>query len=138
MSRITTRMAAIAEAGCVVDGTIVVVEPRLLTRRERAVLDALLGVDFQGVEKLRREAMEVVVVGMCGCGCPSVDFERAHGLGMTIRVNAAVSNSNDGLFLYTIEDPQRGDVLGGIEWVGVGETDPDEFPAPDLFDIQPV
>jgi hypothetical protein len=126
------------DAGCVTGGTIVVVEPRSLTRRERAVLDALLGVDFQGVAKLRREATEVVVVGMCDCGCPSVDFQRARGLGMTIRVNAAVSDSSDGLFLYTIEDPQRGEVLGGIEWVGVGETDPDEFPAPDLFDIQPV
>lgn len=102
------------------------------------MLDALLGADFQGVEKLRREATEVVVVGMCGCGCPSVDFRRGRGRGMTIRVNAAVSGSSDGLFLDTVEDPQRGEVLGGIEWVGVGETDPDEFPAPGLFDIQPV
>ena len=113
-------------------------EPGPLTRRERAVLDALLGADFPGGEKLRREATEVVVVGMCGCGCPSIDFRRAHGLGMTMRVNAAVFDSNDGLFLYTVEDPQRGEVLGGIEWVGVGETDPDEFPTPDLLDIQPL
>ena len=113
-------------------------EPRSLNRRERAVLDALLGVDFHGVQKLRREATEVVVVGMCGCGCPSVDFRSARGLGMTVRVNAAASDSSDGLFLYTLDDPELGEVLGGIEWVGVGATNPDEFPAPDLFDIQPV
>lgn len=118
---------------------IVVVEPRSLTERERAVLDVLLGVDFQGAEKLRREASDVVVVGMCGCGCPSVDFRRGGGLGMAIRVNAAVSGSDDGLFLYTVEDAERGEVLGGIEWVGVGETDPSEFPVPDLLDdVQPA
>jgi len=111
-------------------------EPRSLTRRERALLDALLDVDFQGVEELRREATEVVVVRMCGCGCPSVDFGR--GRGMAILVNAAVPGSGDGLFLYTVEDPQRGRVLGGIEWVGVGEADPDEFPTPDLFVIKAV
>ncbi len=130
------RSAAIADAGCVLGGTIIVVEPRSLTERERAVLDALLGVDFPGAEKLRREATEVVVVGMRGCGCPSVDFSHAHG--MTIRINAAVSDSNDGLFLYTVEDPQQGEVLGGIEWVGIEETNPDEFPTPGLLDIQPV
>lgn len=112
-------------------------EPRSLSRRKREVLDALLDVDFPGVEKLRREATEVVVAGMCGCGCPSVDFRSAHGLGMTIRVNAATSDSSDGLFLYTLEDPEFGEVLGGIEWVSVGTTNPDEFPAPNLFDIQP-
>jgi hypothetical protein len=98
----------------------------------------MLAVDFQGVEKLRREATEAVVVGICGCGCPSVDFRTAPGRGMTMRVNAAVSGSNDGLFLYTFDDAQRGEVLGGIEWMGIEETDPDEFPTPDLLDIQAV
>ncbi|MFD0207504.1 MULTISPECIES: hypothetical protein [Saccharothrix] len=109
---------------------------RPLTPRERAVLDALLGVDFRGVEELRREAAEVVVVGMCGCGCPSVDFRRGPGSGMTVRVNATVSGSDDGLFLYTVGTPEEGEFLGGIEWVSVAETDPAEFPAPDLLDIR--
>jgi hypothetical protein len=42
---------------------------------------------------------------------------------------------HNGLFLYTIEDPQRGEVLGGIDWVGVDDTDPDELPAPALLDM---
>jgi hypothetical protein len=72
-------------------------DSRVLTPRERTVLEALLAVDFQGVESLRLQAADVVVVGMCGCGCPSIDFRRDRGLGMAIRVNAAVPGSYAGL-----------------------------------------
>ncbi|GGN98360.1 hypothetical protein GCM10010112_91310 [Actinoplanes lobatus] len=113
-------------------------DARPLTQRERAVLEALLAVDFPDVETLRRQAAEVVVVDTCGCGCPSIDFQHGRGLGMEIRVNAGVRGSNGGLFLYTIEDQQRGELLGGIEWVSVEETDPDELPMPDLLDIRPA
>ncbi|MBQ0994779.1 hypothetical protein KBX08_32485 [Micromonospora sp. H61] len=34
------------------------------------------------------------------------------------------------------EDDQRGEVLGGIEWAGIEETDPDELPSPELLDIR--
>jgi hypothetical protein len=114
------------------------VDPRPLTGRERDVLEAMLSIEFPGVEDLRRQAPDVIVVGMCGCGCPSIDFENGHGLGMTLRVNAGVQESYDGMFLYTIDDPQRGEVLGGIEWVGVGETDLAEFPEPSLLSIEPA
>jgi hypothetical protein len=40
------------------------------------------------------------------------------------------------VFLYTVGTRQGREVLGGIEWVSVAETDPDEFPAPDLLDIR--
>ncbi|MET7808494.1 hypothetical protein [Micromonospora chersina] len=102
------------------------------------MLEALLAIDFEGVEGLRRQAADVLVVGKCDCGCPSIDFQHGRGFGMAIRANAAVTGSNDGLFLYTIEDPHRGEVLGGIEWVGVGDRDPDDFPSPELLDIQPA
>jgi hypothetical protein len=92
----------------------------------------------QDVETVRRQAADVLVVGTCGYGCPSVDFQHRRGLGMTIRVNASVRGSHDGLFLYTIKDPQRGEVPGGIEWVGVEETDQDELPSPELLDIRPA
>src|SRR5688572_13393530 len=55
---------------------------RPLTQRERAVLDALLTVDFPDVATLRHQATEVAVVGTCGCGCPSIDFQHGRGLGM--------------------------------------------------------
>jgi hypothetical protein len=102
------------------------------------VLEALLAVDFQDVEALRRQVAEVAVVAMCGCGCPSIDFQRDRGFGMRIRVNAAIPDSYDSLFLYTIEDPQRGELLGGVEWVSIEETSPDEFPPPDLLNVQPA
>jgi hypothetical protein len=55
-----------------------------------------------------------------------------------VRADAGVPGSYARLFLYTIKDPQRGEVLGGIEWVGVEGPDPDEFPSPDLLDIKTV
>ncbi|WP_127507080.1 hypothetical protein [Actinoplanes solisilvae] len=111
---------------------------RQLTERERAVLDALLSVDIEGAEALLCQASEVVVVDTCGCGCPSVDFQHGRVFGMNVRVNADVTDSYDGLFLYTIEDLERGEILGGIEWVGVGETNPNTFPSPHLLDIRPA
>ncbi|RKT53652.1 hypothetical protein [Saccharothrix australiensis] len=112
-------------------------DPRPLTERERAVLEALLAVEFRGAEVLRRQAAEVMVIGMCGCGCPSIDFRSTHGRGMAVRVNAATPD-HDGLFLYTVEGFEGTEALGGIEWVGVGGTDPDEFPPPSLLRIEPL
>jgi hypothetical protein len=114
------------------------VDSRPLTTREREVLKVLLSVDFPGVDNLRRQANEVLVVGQCGCGCPSVDFQRGRGLGMAIRVNAGLPDSYDGLFLYTVEDLGRGEILGGIEWVGGSETNPDELPEPYLLTVEPA
>ena len=62
---------------------------RPLTEREQAVLNALLSVDFDGVQGLRSEAEQATVVGGCGCGCPSVGFYNEPGQGMQVRVNAA-------------------------------------------------
>jgi hypothetical protein len=117
---------------------IVEVSARTLTHRERAVLEALLAADLENADDLRHQMADVVVVGVCGCGCPSIDYQHGRGLGMTIQVNAAIPGTLDGLFLYTIEDPERGSLLGGIEWVGAGAANPDEFPAPHLLDIKPV
>lgn len=100
-----------------------------MTPRERATLDVVLSVEFDGVEALRSQARSAVVERMCGCGCPSIDF--AHPPtepGMWIRVDATIQVSSDGLFLYT-EWPW----LGGIEYVGMSvDKDPDEFPDPGL------
>jgi len=50
---------------------------------------------------------------------------------MHVRVNAAIKDSYDGLFLYTL-----GHHLGGIEYVGVSdEGDPSEFPDPSVLTI---
>ena len=101
-----------------------------LTDRERAVLNALLSVDFAGVEELRKEAGHAVVVDRCGCGCPSIDFYKQPGQELEVRVNAVTQGHFDGLFLYTL-----GGRLGGIEWVGTSdEGNPPEFPDVDVDD----
>jgi hypothetical protein len=107
---------------------------RPLTERERETLNALLSVDFDGVEALRLEAEQAVVVGGCDCGCPSIDFYEEPGIGMHVRVNAETQDDFDGLFLYTVAGR-----LGGIEWVGAsGEVDPPEFPDPATLEISPA
>lgn len=97
------------------------------------MLTALLNVDFAGVEQLRKQAATVQVLGKCGCGCPSIDFFDGPNDGMEAVVDAQVRNSRtfDGLFLYTIESPDTGEVLGGIEWQGQDATTPAEFPPPE-------
>ena len=106
---------------------------RSLTQRERAVLDALLAADFEGVEQLRSEAENAVVIGGCECGCPSIDFYDQPGAGMHVRVNAQVDGTPNGLFLYTV-----GGRLGGIEWVGTSDADPAEFPDPSTLVVAPA
>jgi hypothetical protein len=120
-------------ADTVASGTIIAMESRSLTMRERAVLEALLAVDFAGADNLRRQIANVVVVARCDCGCPSIDFQHHQGSGMSVRVNAGIPKSHDGLFLYTVADPDQGEVLGDIEWAGVVETNPDEFPRPSCW-----
>lgn len=50
--------------------------PRAPTTSERGVLDRMLSVEFAGVETLRQSAEGAVVVGGCGCGCPTIYFRR--------------------------------------------------------------
>ena len=111
--------------------------PRRLTTRERSVLEGLLAMGVEGVERLRHQAADAQVVGGCDCGCPSIDFFKGPSGGMRPIVNAGVRGSStfDGLFLYTVDVPGTGPVLGGIEWVGQGQSDPDEFPQPEDLDI---
>ncbi|WP_344167493.1 hypothetical protein [Kribbella lupini] len=112
-------------------------DPRPLTPREREVLAVLTSADFPGAANLRRQAAEVLVIGECGCGCPSIDFNTGGGLGMTVRVNAGIPDSSDGLFLYTFEHADQ-ELLGGIEWVSGAEVDPAELPHPSTLAVEPA
>lgn len=108
-------------------------QPRPLTERERSVLAALLSIEFEGVAALREQARDAAVVGMCRCGCPSIDFVSGRGLGMSARVDATIQGTDDALFLYTISDSDGRELLGGIEYLGVTINDPSELPPPDLL-----
>jgi hypothetical protein len=103
------------------------------TPDERRIVDAILGIDFPGVEVLREQAREMRVVGGCGCGCPTVYFEP--------RVDApTVAYEHDGPV------PAEGDVatdppgqillftsqgrLSSLEYVFVSDDPPREWPRP--------
>jgi hypothetical protein len=51
------------------------VAARPLTTDERRVLDLMLSAEFEGVEELRCQAGEAVVIGRCRCGCPTIDLD---------------------------------------------------------------
>jgi len=51
---------------------------RPLTDRERAVLDWMLLGDFDGADAYRAQVAELRVRGICGCGCPTIDFVTDH------------------------------------------------------------
>lgn len=50
------------------------IAPRSLSIDESAVLGALLSVDFEGVDQLRDQARDAMVVGPCDCGCPTASL----------------------------------------------------------------
>jgi hypothetical protein len=50
------------------------IDPRPLAVHERAILDHLLSLEFEGVEQLRRQAADATVVGRCDCGCPTIEL----------------------------------------------------------------
>lgn len=104
--------------------------PRPLTARERSVLDLLLSVDLEGADRLRLQAADATVVGGCDCGCPSIDFTRSSGEGISPQVDALVDGTPDSLFLYS-----RGNDLGGIEYVSGGDVLPAELPHPSVLRI---
>ncbi|QYJ04509.1 hypothetical protein KUV85_02170 [Nocardioides panacisoli] len=103
---------------------------RPLTDRERAVLDALLAGEFEGAGAMREQRQAARVVGVCGCGCPSIDFAVFSGVGMTVLVDANVVGTDDGLFLFAM-----GDQLGGIEYVSNSDQMAAELPDPAQLQI---
>jgi hypothetical protein len=111
------------------------VDSRELTVRERAVLAALLAVDFDGAPALRAQAAGARVVDGCGCGCPSIAFVSGPGFGMDPKVNGFPHQGHSSLFLYTIADADGTQRLGGIEWAGIDER-PRQFPAPETFTVE--
>jgi hypothetical protein len=50
-------------------------EPRRLTKAETDIVSVLLAPDFPGASELRAQVPEACAVGLCGCGCPSVEIE---------------------------------------------------------------
>jgi hypothetical protein len=108
-------------------------DSRPLSVRERAVLDLLLSVRYPGVDELRLQAATAVVVGRCGCGCPTFDV----GVDSTIPVTPLrhrlapvelrvlpVSGEPEGEIILSVDQGR----LSSVEYVYYSNDPPTEWP----------
>jgi hypothetical protein len=109
------------------------IEPRPLAADERAILDHLLSLEFEGVEQLRRQAAEATVVGRCDCGCPTIEIETtASALAVPLEGRLAPIEGR----VLPIADEPSGDVilfvddgrLSSLELVWYTETPAEAWP----------
>jgi hypothetical protein len=111
---------------------------RPLTDSERALLDAFLRYDFQGVEELRTQVGQLRASSGCTCGCGTLDLHiddvlpRSSGDGPVPVEGTVVSADGQptggGLLLF-VEDGR----LSGLEVYSL--TD-DSLPMPDLEHVR--
>ncbi len=116
---------------------------RPLSRRERETLEALLAVDFPGVDALRAQLLGTRVTGRCACGCPTVDLEPPADappavVGTSVPVEAKAhsrSGEGEGLVLLFVDDGR----LSCLEYAPLGDRTPSTFPPVHrLVDIAPA
>jgi len=112
------------------------IEERPLTSAEAAALSFVLSGDFPGVEELQAQAPTARVIGVCGCGCPTIHLavDEANTPPALTAVPGVVAS-------VTSRDPRythlmvwvEGDHLSSLElsWI---EGPPSEFPPLDHFD----
>jgi hypothetical protein len=106
--------------------------PRPLTAVERAVLDRLLGVEFDGVEVLRDQVKDLLVTGGCGCGCPTINFQEGPSGGLGI-VTEAWTPTKDRSVLLFVDGKRR---LQSLELQWMTDAPPTEWPDPDELIVQ--
>ena len=111
------------------------ITPRPLNSSERAVLEHILSVDFDGVSALRGQLDRVAVVAAWAAGSPSIDLvvrepvARASLPDRLVPVDAQVlapSGEYIGELLVWVED---GAVLAGLEYAWVTDEPPLRLPA---------
>lgn len=115
-------------------------EPRPLTGVERRLLDALLALDFEGVEALRRQAETVQAYSSCSCGCGSIGFEHPDGVRPPPQSHAAPLNP-------IVHNGEGSDVGGLILFLSDGmlqdlevysfRPDPLPLPEPEFVRLEP-
>jgi hypothetical protein len=98
--------------------------PRPLSERERAVLDALLSVDFTGVDALRQQARDVSVLGKCECGCPTVHFSTDERRNRLVADADTAPYAGQSVLLFVTDDG-----LDSLEVAWTTDQPPVEFPA---------
>lgn len=109
--------------------------PRALTTAERGVLDVMLSVELDGVETLRQSAEGAVVVGGCGCGCPTIYFRRDdQSEGMVLVAEGLVAQDQEQAVLLFAND--EGEVAA-LELMWMTPSPPSEFPAVENLSVAP-
>jgi hypothetical protein len=93
-----------------------------LTTRERAVLDAMLSVvdDSPFLQQA-----EVLVVGECGCGCPTIHFANDDVHYRPVAEAYTTLERGEEVTLFAGQD-----ALWRLEWTGSPDPPPAEFPDP--------
>lgn len=106
--------------------------PRPLSDQERVLVRWMLQHGEPGAQEFLPQLDDAVVSGVCGCGCASVDFQigdrhQDRKIGMTILSDYLYGPESlpFGAFVFA-----HGDILGGLEVYGFGET-ADRLPAPE-------
>jgi hypothetical protein len=103
-------------------------EPRPLSTDERALVEYLLSVDFPGRDELWNQLGDVEVVGICECGCGSVDLSVTGTLVRSLAESLIPSEGHaEGLDVLIFA---RGGVLSLLELVFYDDKAPRPFPKP--------
>jgi hypothetical protein len=105
------------------------IEPRSLSPKERALAEFLLSAEFPGRDELKSQLEFAEVVGVCECGCGTVDLAIKASVARAvcrepIPVEAHKSALDVLLFV-------RNGLLGSIEIVDYEEKRPLHYPRPD-------
>ena len=105
--------------------------PRALSEEERTLVQWMLVRGEAGAEKFLDQLDAAKVSAVCGCGCPSIDFQirdrptdREQGIAILSDYHYGPDSPPFGAFVFA-----HGDTLGGLEIYGFGVT-PDRLPKP--------
>jgi hypothetical protein len=105
-----------------------------MTGEERAILDLILSIDFDGVAQLREQASSVLVTGKCDCGCPSIELTVAtearpaavpHRLAPVEGIVAPIADEPPGEVILFVDDGR----VSFLEYVHYSDPPPSDWPA---------
>jgi hypothetical protein len=116
--------------------------PRRVSANERSILDTLLAPEFPGVQALRDQLDGVTVVGLCDCGCPTIDFNvprvssdeslRATGTPTPYQgIASSLDGEPVGDIILFVDDGH----LASLEYVAHAGPPPDAWPPIELVSL---
>jgi hypothetical protein len=107
---------------------------RELNSDERRILHLLLSPEFEGVQELRWQSDNAVVVGRCLCGCPTIDID-VRSISPPVPISGPLSPFEAKVSAEEDEMPGeiilfvRGGLISSMEYVYYSDTAPSEWPS---------